>query len=156
MRSITVRVMTRLLAPPHWHNVFLILLALGLVADLLVGLDEVLNAVSVGIVVGLSLVLVGLFAIGVGGLVWITVRDALEATSSDRREGRAWRWRIPAYLGILGILIDGVAGTWHAFEQHILFSTAIEKMPLAGLPIWLLLLSYPVKWIEQGSYPKGS
>lgn len=154
MRSAAARAISKLLSPPHWHNIFLVILLAGFVADFLVGLETVLNAISIVVVVSIGVALVSIIVVGLGALAWITVRDAVEVTSSDRQDGRAWRWRIPAYLGLVGILIDGLAGTWHVFQQHILFSTAIEKMPLAGVPVWLLLLSYPLKWIEQASFTK--
>ncbi len=149
MRSTVVRGISRLLSPPYWHNVFLGLLLGGLVADFVVGLDAVLNAISLGVVVSIGLALFSVMMAGLGVLVWITVRDAIEAVSSDRHDGRPWLWRIPAYMGVAGIIIDGIAGAWHMYAQHILFSTAVERLPLSGIPVWLLLASYPVRWIEQ-------
>ena len=46
-------------------------------------------------------------------------------------------------------LADGVMGAWNAYQAHILFSDAVEKIPFAGLPVLLALASYPAKWIEQ-------
>jgi hypothetical protein len=151
MRSTAFRAISGILSPPYWHNIFLVLLLAGLVADFIVGLDAVLNAISLLIVVVIGLTIFSVVMAGLGTVAWITIRDAIEAMSSDRQDGRPWMWRIPAYVGIAGIIIDGAAGAWHVYAQHILFSTAVERLPLSGIPVWLLLASYPLRWIEQAS-----
>ena len=83
------------------------------------------------------------------GIDWDSVRDVIDDIAFDRRHGIAWRWRLLGYAGLLGILADGVMGAWNAYQQHILFSAAVEQIPFAGLPVLLALASYPAKWIEQ-------
>ncbi|MDE2464138.1 MAG: hypothetical protein KGO02_10540 [Alphaproteobacteria bacterium] len=144
------------IAPPYWHSIFLALLLLGIAADIIFGLDSVLNVISTVLVISVAVIILSTSALALGALAWITMRDAIEGLRSDRRERRAWLWRVAAYIGIFGIIVDGVVGTWNVFQQHVLFSTAVEEIPLAGVPVWLLLASYPIKWLEQAALRQRS
>lgn len=132
-----------------WYNVTIVLLFAATFAALLFGLDAVLNAISTVFVTAAGLlVAIGIVLI-VGALFWIVIRDAVDEIYVDRRNGMPWRWRCLGYLGIVGILADGVVGTWNAYQQHILFSAAVERIPFAGVPVLLALASYPFKWVEE-------
>ena len=132
-----------------WYNTAMALLLAAIAADFVFGLDAVLNGLSTMVVVALTLAVLGLIGAGAFALCWIVVRDVIDDIAFDRRHGIAWRWRLFGYAGLLGIFIDGIVGAWNAYQQHILFSTAVEQIPLAGVPVLLALASYPVKWIEQ-------
>lgn len=134
---------------PSWHTLFLVLLLTAIAADVMFGLDVVLNALSIVVAATLGVAVLSVVGLGIGALAWITIRDAVEGTRSDRRDRLAWRWRLVAYVGIVGILVDGAVGAWNVYQQHVLFSTAVEDIPFAGVPVWLLLASYPIKWLEQ-------
>jgi hypothetical protein len=121
----------------------------AIAADFVFGVDAVLNAISTMFVIGATLAIIALVIAGVGALGWIIVRDAIGELRFDRHNGITWRWRILGYFGILGILADGLVGIWNAYQQHILFSAAVEQIPFAGLPVLLALASYPVRWIEE-------
>ena len=132
-----------------WYNTAMALLLAAIAADFVFGLDAVLNGLSTMVVVALTLAVLGLIGAGAFALCWIVVRDVIDDIAFDRRHGIAWRWRLLGYAGLLGILADGVMGAWNAYQAHILFSDAVEKIPFAGLPVLLALASYPAKWIEQ-------
>lgn len=134
---------------PRWHNILLIVLLAGIAAAFAFGLDVTLNAVSMIVTVSIAVAVLGLIVLGVCALAWITIGDAIEETRFDRRSNIAWRWRFIAYAGVIGILVDGVVGAWHAYQYHIVFSAAVESIPFAGVPVLVTLASYPIKWIEQ-------
>jgi hypothetical protein len=52
------------------------------------------------------------------------------------------------WIGILGMLLDGVVGAWSAYQEHTLFSTAVTQIPFAGVPVFIALGSYPLKWMK--------
>lgn len=124
-------------------------LVAAIVADFVVGIDAVLNAMSTMFVICATLAIIALIIAGVGALGWIIVRDVIGELRFDRHNGVAWRWRLLGYVGILGILADGLVGVWNAYQQHILFSAAVEQIPFAGLPVLLAMAGYPVRWIEE-------
>lgn len=132
-----------------WYNAAMALLLAAIAADFLLGLDTVLNGISTMVAVGLTLAILGLVGGGAVALCWIVVRDVIDDLAFDRCHFIAWRWRLFGYAGWLGILADGVVGAWNAYQQHILFSAAVEQIPFAGVPVLLALASYPAKWIEQ-------
>jgi len=130
-------------------NWAMIVLVAAIVADVVLGLDTVLNAISITFAVGTALlaaVILGAVAVVVA---WIVIRDAIDEIHDDRAAGRPWRWRWVGWIGIAGILVDGVIGTWNAYQEHILFSTAVERIPFAGVPVVVALASYPFKGIER-------
>lgn len=136
---------------PYWHNILLAALLTGIAADFIFGIDTVLNMLSVAIAVVVAMALLSLLVLAGIALAWITVRDALEGLRSDRRDRLAWRWRLVAYAGMLGIVVDGAVGAWNVYAQHVLFSVAVREIPFSGVPVWLLLASYPLKWLEQAA-----
>lgn len=140
---------------PYWHNIILAVLLAGIAADLIFGLDTVLNVLSVAIAVIVGVALLSLLVLAGGALVWITIRDALEGLYSDRCDHIAWRWRLAAYAGMLGVVVDGAIGAWNVYAQHVLFSIAVREIPFSGVPVWLLLASYPLKWLEQAVMRKA-
>lgn len=140
---------------PYWHNMLLVSLLTGIAADLAFGLDVVLNALSIAIAVLVGMAMLGLLILAAGALAWLTIRDALEGLRSDRYDHLAWRWRLVAYAGVLGILVDGAIGAWNVYTQHVLFSIGIREIPFSGVPVWLLLASYPLKWLEQAAMRKA-
>ncbi len=133
----------------HWHNILLAVLLAAIAADIAFGLDAVLNLISTAAMVVFILFAALLFAAAAIIVLWISTRNLLEDIRSDSRSAVAWRWKILALVGGAGLLIDGAVGAWNAFQQHILFSVAVEEIPFSGVPVFLLLASYPVKWIEQ-------
>jgi len=139
----------------HWHNIALVALILAVAGDLLFGLDALLNLISTVAAVASMLVVAAAFALALVILLWITVRDLIEEIRADTRSANAWRWKFVALAGGLGILADGAVGAWNAYQKHILFSTAVENIPFSGLPVYLLLASYPIKWLEQYFESRG-
>lgn len=139
----------------HWHNIVLAALILAVAGDLLFGLDAVLNLISTVAAVASMLVVAAAFAVALVILLWISVRDLIEEIRADTRSASAWRWKFVALAGGLGILADGAVGAWNAYQKHILFSTAVENIPFSGIPIYLLLASYPLKWLEQYFESRG-
>jgi len=131
------------------YNFVMVLLLAAIVADLVLGLDVVLNGISTIVVVILTVVILGLIGSGVVALCWIVSRDMIEVTRFERQNDKPWRWRLLGYAGMLGILADGSVGAWNAYNEHILLSAALERIPFAGVPLLLALASYPFKWIEQ-------
>lgn len=132
-----------------WYNWAIVLLIAATLADVVFGLDAVLNAVSTIFAVGLGLLVVGGVGAAVTALGWIVIRDAVDEIKTDRKNGIPWRWRCVGWVGIAGILADGVVGAWNAYQEHILFSTAVEQIPFAGVPVLLVLASLPFRWIEE-------
>lgn len=130
------------------YNATMGLLLAAIVAVLVFGLDPVLNGISTVLAAFLVLTVASLIGLSVAALFWIVIRDAVDEIRTDRRNRVAWRWRCLGYIGIIGIMVDGVVGAWNAYQQHILFSTAVEQVPFAGVPVLLALASYPFKWIE--------
>jgi hypothetical protein len=133
----------------HWHNVLLAVLLAAIAADIAFGLDPLLNAVSTILLVVSALAVAGVFALAAAVLCWITVRDLIGDIRTDRQMRTAWRWKLVALAGISGILVDGAIGAWNVYQKHILFSASVEAIPFAGAPVFLLLASYPFRWIEQ-------
>ncbi len=133
----------------NWHNILLMIIVAAVVADVAFGLDPVLNAISIMFVVGSVLAIFVACALVVAIFFWITVGDLLEDIGSDRRAKMAWRWKFFALAGILGILVDGAIGAWNAYQEHILFSASVAQIPFSGVPVYLLMASYPTKWAEQ-------
>ena len=133
----------------HWHNILLAFLLAAIAADIVFGLDALLNLISTLAIVGSVLLLALLFAIAITAILWITIRNLVDDIKNDTRSAVAWRWRILALAGGVGLLIDGTVGAWNAYQKHILFSTAVENIPFSGIPVFLLLASYPFKWVEQ-------
>jgi hypothetical protein len=120
----------------------------AILATLVFGLDAVLNGISIALAVVVVLVFVIPVLAGLGFLFWVLARDAVVDIKSDRQHGRAWRWRCVAYIGFLGIAIDGLVGAWNAYQQHVLYSMAVEQIPFVGVPVFVALASFPLKWIE--------
>jgi hypothetical protein len=133
----------------HWHNLALVALLAAIAGDIVFGFDAVLNLISTAAIVVSMLVIAAVFSLAAIILFWFTVRDLVEDIRSDKRSAIAWRWKILALAGGLGILADGVVGAWNAYQKHMLFSTAVQHIPFSGIPVFLLLASYPFKWIEQ-------
>jgi MFS family permease len=127
----------------------MVLLLAAIVAAIVFGLDAVLNGISTFVTVALTIAVLGLVGSLVLALGWIVIRDAADEMRFSRGNGLAWRWQLLGYAGILGILADGIVGTWNVYQEHIQFSTAVEKIPFAGVPVLLALASYPFKWVEQ-------
>jgi hypothetical protein len=132
----------------HWHNIMLVLLIAAIATDLVFGLDAVLNAVSIFVVASLALAVLAPLTFSLAAIVWLSIRDEIEEIKLERANHLAWRWRILAYAGALGILADGLVGAWNVYQRHILFSTAVEAIPFSGVPVFLALASFPVRWIE--------
>ncbi len=132
----------------HWHNIMLVLLVAAVATDLVFGLDAVLNAVSVIVVAGVALAVLVPLVFSLAAIAWLSIRDELEEIRLERANHLAWRWRILAYAGALGILADGLVGAWNVYQQRILFSAAVETIPFSGVPVFLALASFPVRWIE--------
>ena len=125
------------------------LVAALVLASLVFGLDTVLNTISTAFVLGLGTT-IAFGALALAAIVIIfTVRDALDETRTDRKEGKPWLWRFAGWIGIAGILVDGGIGAWNVYQQHVLFSTAIKEIPFAGVPVLLVLAAYPLKLVEQ-------
>ena len=125
------------------------IVALLVLADFVFGLDFVLNTISTIFVIALSIV-VALGAAAVAALIfWLLIRDAVDEIRSDRAEGRAWRWRCIGWIGIAGMLVDGAIGAWNVYQHHVLFSTAVEEIPFAGVPVLLTLASIPLRFAEE-------
>ena len=59
------------------------------------------------------------------------------------------------WIGIAGILADGMIGAWNVYQQHILFGAAVEKIPFAGAPILVALASILVRLVEQIAMRNG-
>lgn len=137
--------MSRLL---NWHNALLVALAALIGIDLLIGLDPLLNVISsvfVFVLISLTLLIVG------GGLAflgWLTVKEQMEDTLYERTANRAWLYKLCVLVGFVGIMLDGAVGLWNAFNYGIRFSTAVEKVPFSGIPIYILIASLPIRWIE--------
>ncbi len=132
----------------HWHNIMLVLLIAAIAMDLVFGLDAVLNAVSIILVAGLALAVIVPLVFSLVAIAWLSLRDEIEEIKLERANHLAWRWRILAYAGALGILADGLVGARNVYQGHILFSTAVEAIPFSGVPVFLALASFPVRWIE--------
>ena len=130
------------------YNATMGLLLAAVLAVLFFGLDPVLNGISTVFAAFLVLTVASLVGLSVAALFWIVIRDAVDEIRTDRHNRVPWRWRCLGYIGIIGILVDGVVGAWNAYQQHILFSTAVEQIPFAGVPVLLALASYPFRWIE--------
>lgn len=133
----------------HWHNIVLAALILAIASDMLFGLDALLNLISTVAAVASMLVVAAAFSAALVIVLWITIRDLIEETRTSAGSASAWRWKFVALAGGLGILADGAIGAWNAYQKHILFSTAVENIPFSGIPVYLLLASYPFKWLEQ-------
>ena len=133
----------------NWHSIALAALILAIAGDILFGLDALLNLISTVATVASMLIVAAAFTLAAAILLWISVGDLIEEIRADTRSAAAWRWKFLALIGGLGILADGAVGAWNAYQKHILFSTAVEDIPFSGIPVYLLLASYPFKWIEQ-------
>lgn len=131
-----------------WYDWMIAALLLAAAADVIFGLDAVLNAVSLGLAATFALAIILVAALTVLAFGWIVIRDELQEIQGDRQNGRPWRSRCVGWLGISGMLVDGTVGAWNAYQQHILFSTAVEQIPFVGLPVFLALGSYPARWVE--------
>jgi len=127
----------------------IVLVAVLALAGFLVGVDVILNIISVSVffVAGI------LTAFGIAALIaivgWLVVRDAISEIRTVRERGRPWRWLCVGWIGIAGILVDGVIGAWNVYQQHILFSAAVKDIPFAGVPVLVTLASFPVRLVEQ-------
>jgi len=133
----------------HWHNIVLAILLLALAADIVFGLDPLLNAISTIFLVGSMLLVAAVLFLAFAVLFWISVRDLIEDIRTDKQTNIAWRWKFLALAGLFGIFVDGAVGAWNAYQKHIQFSESVEAIPFSGLPVFLLLASYPFKWAEQ-------
>ena len=133
----------------HWHSILLIVLLVAIAADIVYGLDAVLSLISTLAMVGSMLLVAIIFAAAAIAVFWISTRNLIQDIRDDSRSSVAWRWRILALAGGVGLLIDGAVGAWNAHERHILFSAAVQTIPFSGIPVFLLLASYPFRWIEQ-------
>ena len=133
----------------HWHSILLILLLAAIAADIVYGLDAVLGLISTLATVGSMLLIAIILAAAAIAILWISIRNLIADIADDSRSAVAWRWRILALAGGVGLLIDGTVGAWNAYQEHMLFSTAVQAIPFSGIPIFLLLASYPFRWIEQ-------
>ena len=133
----------------HWHNIVLAILLMAFAADIVYGLDPLLNAISTIFLVGSILSVAAILLLAFAILFWISVRDLIEDIRADKQTSIAWRWKFLALAGIFGIFIDGAVGAWNAYQKHIQFSESVEAIPFSGLPVFLLLASYPFKWAEQ-------
>jgi hypothetical protein len=133
----------------YWHNILLVVLIAAIATDIVFGLDPLLNAISTALLVGSMLVGAGVFALAAGTLCWITVRDLINDMRTDRKDRIAWRWKLLALAGVLGILADGFIGVWNAYQKHVQFSASVEVIPFSGVPVFLLGASFPFKWVEQ-------
>jgi len=123
-------------------------LILGALAALVFGIDAVLNVISTVFALGFGLVVALILAVVIATLGWIGIRDAIDEIKMDRKQGLPWLWRCVGWIGIAGILADGIVGAWNAYQEHVLFSIAVKEIPFAGVPVLLVLGSYPVKWAE--------
>lgn len=132
----------------HWHNILLALLLAAIAMDAIFGLDAVLNAISIIVVAGVVLAVVVPLILSLFAIAWLSVRDEIEEIKLERANNLAWRWRILAYAGVIGILADGLVGAWNVYQHQILFSSAVEAIPFSGVPVFLALASFPVRWIE--------
>lgn len=132
-----------------WYNWVFATVVVATAADFVFGLDVVLHVMSVAFVVSFGAALAAIALAAAALLIGIVARDAADEIRSDRASGRPWRWRIAGWTGVTGILVDGAAGAWSAYQQHILFSTAVEQIPFAGIPVLIALGSYPLRWIEE-------
>jgi len=136
-------------------TLMIVLVAVLVLAGFVFGFDVALNTVSAGIVFGLGIVIaLGLVAL-IAAMGWIVVRDAVTEIQTAREKGRPWRWQCVGWIGIAGILVDGMIGAWNVYQQHILFSTAVEKIPFAGAPILVALASILVRLVEQIAMRNG-
>jgi len=131
-----------------WHNRIIAILIVAAIADVAYGLGAVLKALSIISAIGLIALVVVSGTGAIFAVSTILMRDAIEEIATDRRHGRPWRWRCVGWIGIIGMLVDGLAGAWSAYQEDILFSAAVAQIPLAGVPVFLALGSYPLKWIE--------
>jgi hypothetical protein len=131
-----------------WYDWVIAALLLAAAADVFFGLDAVLNAVSLVVVIGFAAAIVIVVMIAVLAFGWIVVRDEIHDIRDDRQLGRPWRARCVGWIGIAGMLVDGSVAAWNAYQQHMLFSTAVEQIPLVGVPVFLALGSYPASWLE--------
>ena len=130
-----------------WYAIPLALLLVIVVVGAALSLDVVLSGISTAVVVSLLVMAAGVVGFIAAALGWITIRDAMGELRSDG--GVAWRWRLFGFVGVLGILADGFVGVWNAYQKHIMFSVAVERIPFAGLPVLILLATFPFRWIEQ-------
>jgi len=131
-----------------WYNWSMVLLIAAILADVVFGLDAVLDTVSMVFAVGLGMAVAALLITASILLGWIVVRDAMDEIAAERRAGLPWRWRYLGWIGITGILIDGLAGAWNAYQEHVLFRTAVEDLPFVGVPVMIALASYPLRGVE--------
>lgn len=131
-----------------WFAAIVVGLVLAVLASFVFGIDAVLNMISTIFAVGVVAILVAVMAAFLAAIGWVVVRDAIDEIKSDRQEGRPWLWRCVGLAGIAGIILDGIVGAWNVYQKHILFSTAVEEIPFAGVPVLMALGAYPFKWIE--------
>ena len=132
----------------HWHNILLVFLLAAIAMDAIFGLDAVLNAISVLVVAGVVLAIILPLILSLFAIAWLSIRDEIEEIKLERANNLAWRWRILAYAGVIGILADGLVGAWNVYQHRVLFSAAVEAIPFSGVPVFLALASFPVRWIE--------
>lgn len=127
------------------------------IVSLFAGPDIVLTVVPTLLAYMLGFAVLAIVAGVLAVLLWLAGRDAIDEIKFARERDRPWLWRCVGLLGLVGLVVDGGAGAWSAYRHQILFSAAVEEMPLAGIPLLMTLASYPLKWLEHlWSHPKGA
>lgn len=118
-------------------TIIAVLLAL-LLAERLHGADALRSGASIALYLGVGLVLIAAFFIGMR-----------ESAERSKDEGHAWRWKYLLWPGIAGALLGfGLAALEAGTMKGPKFEAAYQAIPYRDVPLLLIGLSLVVRTVE--------